>query len=185
MSKRIYLRALETSDIDRMHRWHNDPQLYATLTSPFHPVSRQTVEDWIKERCRYSDKEINYAICLSDSHEHIGNMYLREIDYINRHGFLGAFIGDAEHRAKGYAGEALLQTVDYAFNVLGLRRLYMYVLADNAAALKHLQKCAFLIEGKMRQNIFKDGQFKDVCVLGMCLSDYESLKAKRQNDPRG
>jgi RimJ/RimL family protein N-acetyltransferase len=176
MSKRVYLRALELADLNRIYQWHNDPELYATLTSPFHPVSLQTVEDWLKKKVQYSDKEINYAICLTDTSEHIGNIYLRDIDYINRNGFLGAFIGRPENRGKGYAGEALLLAVEYAMNALGMERLYMYVLADNLPARRHLERCGFQVEGTMRRHIFKNGVFKDVLVMGMCASDYAEFQ---------
>lgn len=168
MSKQVYLRALELADLNRVYQWHNDSELYSTLTNPFRPVSLQTVENWIKEKSLYSDKEINFAICLTKTSEHIGNIYLRNIDYINRNAFLGAFIGPAEQRAKGYASEALLQVVDYAYNVLGLQRLCMYVIADNQPAVRHLEKCGFSVEGRMRRHVFKDGEFKDILILGRC-----------------
>jgi len=176
MSNRVYLRSLELTDLNRIYQWHNDPELYATLTSSFHPVSLQTVEDWLKKKVQYSDKEINYAICLTDTSEHVGNIYMREIDYINRTGFLGAFVGRTEHRRKGYISEALLQVVEYAYGVLGLQRLYMHTFADNYPAITLLEKCGFKIEGKMRRHIFKNGEFKDVLILGMCECDYAELK---------
>jgi len=179
MAEDVFLRSLEQDDLQNVYRWHNDSALYETLTSPFHPVSRQTVGDWIARKSQYSEREVNFAICLRGNSDHIGNIYLRDIDYINRTGFLGAFIGDAEHRGKGYASQALLLVVKYAFEVLGLNRLFMYVLCDNPAAVRHLQKCGFSIEGQMRQHVFKNGTFKDVHVMGMCRSDY----AKSKGDP--
>jgi RimJ/RimL family protein N-acetyltransferase len=176
MSKRVYLRSLEMTDLQRMHRWHNDPELYVTLTSPFHPVSLQTVEEWLKKKVQYTSQEVNYAICLTETSEHVGNIYMREIDYINRSGFLGAFIGCTEHRRKGYITEAVKQVVEYAYGVLGLQRLYMHTIADNYPAITLLEKCGFMIEGKMRRHIFKNGEFKDVLVLGMCECDYAEFQ---------
>ncbi len=176
MGKRIYLRHLDVSDCERMHRWHNDADIYKTLTSPFHPVSMATVQEWIKKKSLYSDSEINYAICLVENDEHIGVIYMREIDYVNRRGFLGAFIGSPENRSKGYVREAVTDVVEYAYGTLGLKRLYMHTIADNYAAIKVLENCGFQIEGKMRQHMFKDGVFKDVLVLGMCESDYIEFK---------
>lgn len=168
MPKRVYLRSLELTDLQRIHQWHNDPELFATLTSPYHPVSLQAVEDWLKRKSQYSDNEISFAICLVETSEHIGNMYLKNIDYVNRNAFLGAFIGNPDNRSKGYATEALLLVVEYAFQTLGLVRLCMYVYADNAAAIKHIEKCGFEIEGRLRQHIYKSGVFKDVLIMGMC-----------------
>lgn len=181
MSKRVFLRPLEFTDLQRIYQWHNDAQLYSTLTGPFHPVSKQALEQWLTVRVQFSIKEINFAICLTETSEHIGNIYLREIDYISRNALLGAFIGNREHRAKGYASEALIQVVEYSFYVLGLNRLYMHVLADNPGAIKHLQKCGFIIEGTMREHSFKNGQYKDVLIFGMRESDYAEHKTKMLN----
>ena len=163
-------------DCERVYKWHNDPELYATLASPFHPVSMQTVEEWIRRKSQYTEKEINYAICLSQTSEHIGNLYLRDIDFINRTASVGAFLANPENRGKGYVQEILFQISDYAFGTLGLNRLYMRTLADNQAAIKVLQKSGLMIEGKMRQHFFKNGEFKDVLILGMCASDYAQFK---------
>lgn len=178
MEKRVYLRHLEVSDCQRVYQWHNDPELYATLISPFHPVSLQAVEEWIRRKSQYSDKEINYAICLTSTLEHIGNIYIRDIDYINRSASVGAFIASPKNRGKGYVRDVLLQIAEYAYGTLGLNRLYMRTLVDNQAAIKVLQKCGFIIEGKLRQHIFKNGEFKDMWMLGMCASDYAQFKSK-------
>ena len=181
MSKKVFLRPLEMSDCQRVYQWHNDPDLYATLTSAYHPVSLQTVEAWIKRKSQYSDKEINYAICLTDTSEHIGNIYLRDIDYLNRNASVGAFIANPENRGRGYVGDVLLDIADYAFGTLGLNRLYMHSFADNQGAIKVLQKCGFNIEGKLRQHVFKNGEFKDVLIFGRCASDcVEKLNPNEQ-----
>ncbi len=180
MQKRIFLRHLEISDCQRVYQWHNDPELYSTLINPFHPVSLQTVEDWIKRKSQYSDKEINFAICLADTSEHIGNLYMRDIDFVNRNCSVGAFIASPKNRGKGYVQEALDQLVEYAYETLGLKRVYMHTFADNERAVKLLRKCGFTIEGKMRQHVFKNGRFKDVLILGMCESDYVEYKKKKK-----
>jgi [ribosomal protein S5]-alanine N-acetyltransferase len=53
-------------------------------------------------------EEINLAICISENPEHIGNIYLRNLNWIDRNAELHAFIGRSEHRGKRY-GSASIQ----------------------------------------------------------------------------
>ena len=98
----LYLRAFEIDDLETIYRWHNDPDLYSTLLGTYRPVNRSNVEEWLHKRMEYSSNEENYAVCLKSTSQHIGNIYLREIDWINRHTAVGLFLGDVADRSKGY-----------------------------------------------------------------------------------
>lgn len=178
METRIFLRHLEVTDSGRVHKWHNDPELFSTLFSPFHPVSVQTVEEWIRKRTQYSEKEINFAICLKSNSQHIGNTYIRDIDWVNRCGIIQMFIGDVEHRNKGYGKQALRLMVDYAFLTLGLNRIGGQLFASNVASLKICQNVGYREEGKLRQRVYQDGQFHDALIIGVCRDDWEKMRPK-------
>ena len=103
----VYLRSLELEDLDKTWKWHNDSGLYEMLVSPFRFVSRLAEEEWIRQRLAYSQNEVQLAICLKESNEHIGDIHLRNIDWVSRLAEVGIFIGDAEHWSKGYGGQAM------------------------------------------------------------------------------
>jgi RimJ/RimL family protein N-acetyltransferase len=167
-SKPIYLRALELDDLDRIHKWHNDPALYQTLGGAFRPISRAACESWLRKKIAYSTTELNLAICLTTTSQQIGNTYLRNIDWVARHAEAHIFIGDSEQRGKGYGTIARRLLIEYAFEKLGLMRLYVFVLADNQASIRMNEKCGFVLEGRLRKHAFKEGEFKDVIVMGLC-----------------
>ena len=164
----VYLRALEIDDLERTHQWHNDPVLYQTLTGTFRYVSRAAEEAWLREKLKYTNQELNLAICLTGDSQHIGNIYLREIDWVARRAELSIFIGETKQRSKGYGQEALRLLIKYSFEDLGLLSLYLFVLEDNRPAIRLYEKGGFVIEGKLRQHAFKSGGFKDVLVMGLC-----------------
>lgn len=164
----IYLRSLETSDLERTFKWHNDPDLYRQLGGTFHYVSHATEEDWLRRKQGFSNNELNLAICTSEEHRHIGNIYLRNIDWVVRHCEMQIFIGEAGQRGKGYGVEALTLLIRHAFLDLGMQRMYLYVLEDNQPAIKLYQRCGFVREGVLRRHAFKDGQFKNYIVMGLC-----------------
>lgn len=163
----IYLRALTHNDLDRVLSWHNDHELYASLSGHFRYVSREAEAEWLRRRIEARD-EVNLAICLSKTHEHIGNIYLRNIDWVHRNAELHIFLAKPGHRGKGYGSEAVQKTTRYAFEDLGLMRIYLHVLATNSAAIKSYERCGFVAEGRLRRHAFKAGTFQDIVVMGIC-----------------
>lgn len=171
MTSPIYLRALELSDLDQVLRWHNDAALYESLGGTFRPVSRLSEEEWLRRRVAYSENEINLAICTVENEQHIGNIYLRDIDWISRRAEMHVFIGETVERNRGYGTAAIRWLIEYVFQQLGLVRIYLFVLSDNRAAISVYQRCGFSLEGTLRKHVLKNGELKDVVVMGLCSSD--------------
>ena len=170
----VYLRAFELGDLERTQKWHNDPALYETVVGAFRYVSRAAEEEWLRQKQAYSNQEVNLAICLKADSTHVGNMYLRNINWIARHAEVSMFIGESEQRGKGYGTAALRLLIQHAFRDLGLLRLYAFVLEENLPVLQVCEKCGLILEGKLRQHAYKDGEFKDVLVVGLCSEDLQA-----------
>ena len=168
-SELIFLRALESTDLERTHQWHNDTSLYSTLGGTFHYVSLDVEKRWLQAKMQVSTQETNLAICLTSDRSHIGNIYLRDIDWVSRNAQVHLFIGDPDQRSRGFGQEAIQLIVQHAFEDLGLGRLYLYVLAENASAIHAYEKSGFSVEGNMKNHAFKNGTFKDVLVMGICV----------------
>jgi diamine N-acetyltransferase len=166
-SEGIFLRPLSQDDLDRVLAWHSDRDLYSTLAGHFRYVSREAEAEWFRQRLSARD-EVNLAVCLAKGGEHIGNIYLRNIDWVHRNAELHIFLADKKHRGKGYGTEAVRLLTKHAFEELGLIRVYLHTLASNAAAIKSYEKCGFVIEGRLRRHAFKNGAFEDMILMGLC-----------------
>ena len=180
MDEPIYLRALETSDLDRLHKWHNDRSLYEMLGGPFRFVRKQATQAWLENKTAflsYGSDEIRLAICVKGSDKHIGNISLHQINWIVRQARLEILIGDPEERSKGYGQAAVRQLLSYAFGDLGLRKIYLEALADNGVAIHLYEKCGFKIEGRFKNHVFKQGGWKDVIFFGIFADDYAPVKS--------
>ena len=176
MNEIIYLRALEGSDLERIYKWHNDWNLYEKLVGPFHFVSKQAVQAWLDRKTAFISDEINLAICVKGSDKHVGNIYLRQINWVSRHAQLEMFIGEPEERSKGYGQSAIRQLLSYAFKDLGLKRIYLDALTDNHAAIHTYEKCGFRVEGRLKNHAFKQGGWKDLVFMGICAEDHTAYK---------
>jgi len=163
----VFLRALEAEDVVRTHRWHNDPALYETLGGTFRHVSMAVEEEWLRKARLGSSGEVSLAICLREKGTHMGNVYLRDIDWVSRRAELHILIGEGTHRGRGFGEAAVRLLVRHAFRDLGLRRIYLFVLATNAPAIRVYEKCGFVVEGTLREHTLKGGAFRDVLLMGV------------------
>ncbi|OHB62940.1 MAG: hypothetical protein A2Y76_11580 [Planctomycetes bacterium RBG_13_60_9] len=141
------------------------------LVSPFRYVSHAAEEQWIRRKTAYSQTEIRLAICLKQGDQHIGNIHLTNIDWVSRHACVGIFIGEAKHWSNGYGQQAMRVLLRHAFHDLGLHRAYLTVLEDNHRAIQVYEKCGFVVEGRLRKHDFKQGRFKDLIFMGICVDD--------------
>jgi RimJ/RimL family protein N-acetyltransferase len=153
----VYLRALELEDLERTWKWHNDPELYETLQGTFHHVSRATEEDWLRKKVVYSPQELNLAICLRSNSEHIGNIYVRNIDWVARHGEVGIFLGEVGQRSRGYGPAAMRLLIKHAFQNMA----WCGCMTSPWRTTRWQSECVRSVSG------FKDGRFKDVLVMGL------------------
>ena len=164
MSEPVYLRPLEAGDAARLHRWHNDPDLYASLVGEPNYPELEAVERWIERRSG-SGGEANFAVCVAEDGRYIGNAYLREIDPDAGEAELHLFIGERAERSRGYGAAATRRLLAHAFESLGLRRVSLHVLASNAPAIRVYEKCGFAVERRLAGHVHKAGEPHDVLVM--------------------
>lgn len=61
----------------------------------------------------------------------------------------------------GIASEAVPAVTEYCFENFPLRRIYAEPYATNPASARVLEKAGFALEGRLKNNVFKDGQVLD------------------------
>ena len=70
------------------------------------------------------------------------------------------------YRGRGYGKEALSLVCDFCFQQLGCHRLKVSVLDFNEAAIACYTACGFVREGVLREEVFRNGTFHDVILMG-------------------
>ena len=174
---RVFLRAISTEDLEFIYKWHSDSNLYKTVMGPYRFTSIDAEREWLQNKTKYNNKEMNLMICLSENSLPIGFLSVREIDWISRKGKLaGVIIGEAEHQSQGYGTDAVKLVLKHFFEDLGLNRMWGFLLHDNLPSLRMLEKCGFQVEGHLKQHAFKNGQFRDVLLIGLCSDQYFEKK---------
>ena len=103
---------------------------------------------------------------------YIGNIGLYEIDWKNRKAEYGILIGDKSAWGKGYGFDSSTDLLAYAFRELNLHRIFLRVLAYHERAIRLYEKIGFREEGRLRQDIFRSGAYRDTIIMGMLASEY-------------
>jgi RimJ/RimL family protein N-acetyltransferase len=57
--------------------------------------------------------------------------------------------------------QAVTIFTDYCFNNFSLHRIYAEPFANNPTSARVLEKAGFVLEGRLRNNVVKDGQILD------------------------
>lgn len=171
--KRIYLRAIEEEDIPILHRWANDPMLQNLLENIYFPSSLDFHKRWF-QKLKDDPLRQRFAV-VNEEHSIIGISSLVDIDWRNRHAHHGLTLGDPAARGKGYGKDAVMTTMRYAFDELGLERLNGSRIEYNVASKVFYDKLGWSDEGVRRNYYFRHGQYYDQIVSGILKQDYKNL----------
>jgi ribosomal-protein-alanine N-acetyltransferase len=156
----IILRAWRHSDIPSLIRYANNRKIWLNLRDVFpHPYTRAEAEKWIA--ICHSNKGLTTHFAIELQGEAIGGIGCRLLDDVNcKTAEVGYWLGEP-FWGRGIATTALKQTTDYAFRIFPLERVQATVFEWNPASARVLEKAGFVLEGRLRRSIFKDGRFGD------------------------
>lgn len=160
------LRALTAKDAETTWQWRNRDEIqYFFAGHPF-PVNYEKEAKWLESTLLQNTPHTYFGV-ESDG-KLVGITSLRNIDQLNRQTEFAIFIIET----RGIGQEATNQTLNFAFQDLGLERVWLKVMADNAPAIKLYQKCGFVEEGVMRKSVFKKGQFIDQIMMAILREEF-------------
>jgi len=167
--ERIYLSPINTDDAEIYTKWINDPEVADRIGMYRRMLSLGNEKKALEH---LSGEGHNYAIVLSKNDMLIGNVSLADIEHVHRRATLGIFIGEAEHRNKGYGAEAIRLLLDYGFNILNLHSIMLVVHADNPRGLACYGKVGFKEFGRRRESRMKGGKYIDLVYMDILEDEF-------------
>lgn len=177
MKSRIYLRPLELDDYKVSVKWRNDAEIQNMVGGHKYFVSIEKEKKWVENAINDNDR-IVLAICLLENDKYIGNVMLQEIDWINRSARVPVLIGDKNEWGKGYATEARMMMLKFAFEERGMERISAYILENNVASIKQHEKCGFKKEGLLRKSVYKNGMFYNQVLMSLLKDEFYEAYSK-------
>ncbi|MBQ4842770.1 GNAT family N-acetyltransferase [Bacillus safensis] len=170
---RIFLRPIEEQDYPGIQRGCQHAEtLYMTGTR-----KTFTLEEIRSAYTRFlqDDSRRDFAICLLDTKEMIGDAAIVDIDPFNHTASFRIALHAPEHFQKGYGTEAVRMVQAFAFDTLELNRLELEVFSHNPRAFRSYEKAGFQYEGKRRQALYFNGTYSDVIIMGILREEYNHM----------
>lgn len=173
MDDNIKLRALTQEDIKTTLSWNNKEDIKFFYSGHPFPVNIEMETEWYKRILTSNFPTTVFGIELIEGEKLIGLSFLKNIDLINRKAEFAIFLGDDCERCKGYSLEATIKTLKFAFNNLGINRVYLFVMKTNIPSINLCKKAGFTEEGHLIKSVFKNGEFYDEIVMGILKEKFD------------
>jgi len=172
----VVIRAQSKDDLDLLHRWLSDLELYDSAWPPYweFPLSRDRLAHILEEEAKQKDRR-NYIIEAPEGHP-IGCIFLLHLNWPSAHAELGIIIGDREALGKGYGSDAIRTLLKFAFETLHLHRIYLRCGAGNERAIRTYEACGFRREGIFREACWRDGRWEDELVFSILADEYREAQ---------
>ena len=112
----------------------------------------------------------------------IGTCAFSQLDADNGSALFHITIGETDAWGQGYGTEATQLMLDHAFGTLGLHRIALFVFEFNVRAVRAYQRCGFVVEGRARESIWRDGRWWDELAMSVLESDWRKRRRATERD---
>ena len=162
--KYIFLRALESNDIDYLFLVENNEK-YWGISDVQVPFSKHLLTSYLENSDMDIYKVKQLRLVISDYENNtIGLIDLFDIDFKNKRAGVAIIINENK-QSKGYAKEAVELLVKYSKTHLSLHQLYCNILEDNIRSIKLFKSVNFTEIGVKKDWVMFDGKFKNEVLL--------------------
>ena len=171
IGERCYLSPISMEDVPKYTNWLNDFEVVVSTTLYSRIVDVEAESAALAEL----KKGYNFAIRLNQTNELIGNIGLNDVDFLHRTAELGIIIGNKTYWKQGYCKEAIELLLDFTFNILNIKNVYLKVYEFNVPGIKLYEKVGFKIAGRLRKALEINGNRYDLILMDILAEEYKSV----------
>jgi RimJ/RimL family protein N-acetyltransferase len=172
--ERVVLRRHVQDNVRAFQRWYSDPEVVRLTRYQDGPMRRDEIERFFAARALGPDS-LAMAIHVRDGDRLIGTCALSQLDADNGSALFHITIGEKDAWGHGYGTEATRLMIDHAFTGLGLHRIALTVFAFNERAIRSYRTVGFVVEGRAREAIWREGRWWDEISMSILDSDWTAL----------
>ncbi len=166
--------------LEREPAWHNSEAWFWARVGDRMPVTAAAIQRHRQERAerqeRHGSQGVMFGIRTKDG-KPLGDFALNWVVPHYRLAMLGAAIGEPDYWGGGYGTDALLLIVDYAFDWLDLRKVWLMTMSSNVRVARQMEKVGFRLEARQREALYADHTWVDALVYSLQRFDWPGRAA--------
>ena len=179
----VVLRRHRPENLSAFRRWYGDPEVARLTRYQDGPMRPDEIERFFTARVVGIDS-LTLAIHLRATERLIGSCAFSQLDGDNGSALYHITIGEKDLWGHGFGTEATRLMLDHAFGSLGLHRVSLAVFAFNERAIRSYRNVGFVVEGRAREAIFRDGRFWDEISMSVLEPEWRARQeAIRRGGP--
>jgi UDP-4-amino-4,6-dideoxy-N-acetyl-beta-L-altrosamine N-acetyltransferase len=166
----ISVRPMNADDRQRLRLWRSAPEVARYLFQGG-SSSIASHEAWFRAIPKHSRWIVEYDQVA------VATLNLADVDPEHRTANWGFFIADSNYRGRGIGSYCEYWMQQYAFDGLGLFKLWGEILATNGPMLRIHDAFGFRREGLFEAHVVRDGERIDVVRVGMLAEEWQRVRA--------
>lgn len=172
----VTLRRHVPANIDAFQRWYADPEIARLARYQATPMRPDEIERFFAARV-VGTEALAMAVHERATDRLVGTCAFSQLDAENGSALYHITIGESDAWGLGFGTEATQLMLDHAFGSLGLHRIALYVFEFNERAIRAYRRCGFVVEGRSRESILRDGRWWDELAMSVLESDWQARRA--------
>lgn len=173
--KRILLREWQEEDVDDLVEGLNNLNVSKWLGAVPYPFTKRNAEEFLHYAMHLAGNAGNLmlAIVLKENKKVIGGTSIESIHKRNGTASGGIWLNET-YQKNGYGAEAFSLRIQYAFEVLGLRRMENGYFPGNEKSEKMQKRLGYQNEGIRRKKYLclATGEYVDECITGLLKEEF-------------
>ena len=113
------------------------------------------------------DGRLDLAIIAPQDSRYLGELSIYAVSAENEAAGYRIALSAIEFTGQGLGREATELVLEYAFEHIGLHRVWLYVYAFNMRAIAVYRSCGFYVEGRMRDALLWEGRRHDALLMAV------------------
>lgn len=152
------------------YKWFNDEENTKYMQKHYYPNSKELQLRYFKEEIEGNDKKLQLGIYHKKDKYLIGTISLSNINFQHRKCEISGFIGEKKYQTLKPFLEANKLLIKHAFEQLNMNRIYGGALNKDVSDF-FVRMLNFETEGVLIDDVYKNGKYHDVHLIGLLKAD--------------
>jgi RimJ/RimL family protein N-acetyltransferase len=174
----VTLRRHVPENVSAFQRWYSDPEVARLARYQDGPMGADEIDRFFQLRA-LGHETLTMAIHERNTGRLIGSCAFSQVDGENGSAMFHITIGEKDRWGHGFGTEATQLMLDHAFGTLGLHRIALTVFEFNERAIRAYRRCGFVVEGRARESIWRDGRWWDELAMSVLVSEWRRREAPK------